>query len=201
MQIHIDVWSDFVCPWCYLVSTSLEKLATSHDVTVRWRAYQLRPAGSPPMPEAVKARIKAMRPQFEQMAKMQYGIEINPGKQGIESLPALIGDKFAESQGKGHEFHQAVFEAYWRDAKNIEDTAILADIAETAGLNREAFLAALDDDTLKQDVAADIQQAQMNGLTGVPALVFNDKFLIPGAQPYEELVRVVEQLNKRLTQA
>ena len=201
MQIHIDVWSDFVCPWCYLVSTSLEKLIASHDVTVQWHAYQLNPSSSAPMSEAKKAQILAMRPQFDRTAKQQYGLDMNPGKLGIDSLPALTGDKYAESKGKGNAYHQAVFEAYWLNAKNIEETAVLADIAEEAGLNRDDFLAALNDQTLIQDVMQDIQQAQMYGLQGVPALVINNQFLISGAQPYEELVRIVEQLQKRMTEA
>ena len=200
MSLHVDVWSDFVCPWCYLVSTSLEKLQESHGVTVSWKSYELRPKGSPPMPESYIARIKSMRPQLVEMAKNHYGIDIKQGPFGIDSRPALIGQKFAEQFGLGEPYHKAVFEAYWLDEKNIEDREILGAIAQEIGLVKEDFLASLDDADLEAEVDDDILLARQYELRGVPALIFEDKFYIPGAQPYEELVRVVEQLEKRLEQ-
>lgn len=200
MSLHVDVWSDFVCPWCYLVSTSLERLNESHGVTIAWKAYELRPKGSPPMPESYKARIKALEPQMKAMAKSQYGIEINQGKFGIDSRPALIGEKFAEQFDLGNAYHKAVFEAYWLEAKNIEDADVLGEIAETIGLNRDDFLASLDNPQLETLVDADVQQAHNLELRGVPALIFEEKYYIPGAQPYEELVRFVEQMERRLEQ-
>ena len=200
MSLHVDVWSDFVCPWCYLVSTSLERLNESHGVAIAWKAYELRPKGSPPMPESYKARIKALEPQMKAMAKSQYGIEINQGKFGIDSRPALIGEKFAEQFDLGNVYHKAVFEAYWLEAKNIEDADVLGEIGETIGLNREELVASLDNPELEALVNADIQQAENLELRGVPALIFEEKYYIPGAQPYDELVRFVEQIERRLEQ-
>lgn len=200
MSLHVDVWSDFVCPWCYLVSTSLERLHESHGVTVAWKSYELRPKGSPPIPENYKAHIKALEPKMKAMAKAQYGIEINQGKFGIDSRPALIGEKFAEQFDLGNVYHKAVFEAYWLHAQNIEDSNVLGDIAEKIGLNRVDFLASLDDTALEALVDADVQQARDLELRGVPALIFENKYYIPGAQPYDELVRFVEQMEARLEQ-
>ena len=200
MSLHVDVWSDFVCPWCYLVSTSLDRLNDSHGVTIAWKSYELRPKGSPPMPESYKERIKSLEPQMKAMAKSQYGIEINQGEFGINSRPALIGEKFAEQFNLGNVYHKAVFEAYWLEAKNIEDQVVLGDIAESLGLNREDFLASLDNPELETLVEIDIQQARQLELRGVPALIFEGKYYIPGAQPYDELVRFVEQLKQRLEQ-
>ena len=70
--LRLDVWSDFVCPWCFLASTSLEKLKQSHDVEVVWHSYELRPKGSPPMPEAYRARIEAAQPQLVLIARQHY---------------------------------------------------------------------------------------------------------------------------------
>jgi predicted DsbA family dithiol-disulfide isomerase len=69
--MQLDVWSDFVCPWCYLAYTSVEKLASTHPVEVAWHSYELRPAGSPPIPEAYLKRIEAAQPQLRQIAKTQ----------------------------------------------------------------------------------------------------------------------------------
>jgi predicted DsbA family dithiol-disulfide isomerase len=195
--VKIDVWSDFVCPWCFLASTSLERLKKSHDVEVVWRSYELRPKGSPPMPEAYRARIEASQPQLKAMAREKYGVELHSGPFGIDSRTALIGDKYAESQGKGDAYHAAVFRAYWVEAKNIEDRAVLRKIAENAGLDGDAFLKALDEPVYEKQVIDDIQQAQEFGLSGVPALIFAEKYLVSGAQPYDALVNVVSQVQSR----
>lgn len=134
-----------------------------------------------------------MRPQLYQMARERYGLDLNSGPMGIDSRPALIGAKYAEDQGVGDAYHEAVFAGYWLHGRSIAETAVLADIAELVGLEREAFLAALTDERWETAVAADIQQAMAYGLSGVPALVFADKYLVTGAQPYETLVQVTEQ--------
>jgi predicted DsbA family dithiol-disulfide isomerase len=198
MGLHVDVWSDFVCPWCYLVSTSLAQLKESHDVTITWKSYELRPQGSPPMPAEYIERIKAVQPQLHAIAHEHYGLQLNQGKWGIDSRPAHIGMKFAEKQSKGDEYHKAVFEAYFLKAENIGELDVLADIAESIGLDRAAFLASLDDKNLDNEVTQDVMTAYQYQIRGVPALIFENKFYIPGAQPYDELVRYVEQIEKRL---
>lgn len=197
MALHVDVWSDFVCPWCYLVSTSLEKLQDSHGVSVNWKAYELRPKGSPPMPEEYKARIKAATPRLHLMARTQYGLELNGGELGTDSRAAHIGMKYAETEGKGHAYHKRVFEAHWLEAQNIGDLDILAGLAESVGLERQAFLAALNEAQFDSAVETDVAQANEYQLRGVPALIFENKYYIAGAQPYDELLRFVEQLEAK----
>lgn len=131
------------------------------------------------------------------MAEAQYGLKINRGPFGIDSRPALIGAKYAEAHGKGDDYHAAIFRAYWQEARDISDLEVLADIAETVGLDRKAFLAALDNPELQREVDVDIMQAGQAQISGVPALVFANKYLIPGAQPYEELVKVVAYVRDR----
>lgn len=194
MTIHVDVWSDFVCPFCYAVSLSLKKLDTSHDIALRWRSYELRPAGSPPIPPEYLARIKAGQPQLAQMMMEQHGVVLKQGKFGTNSRPALIGDKYAEAQGLGDAYHTAVNDAYWLEGRAIDDLAVLGEIAESVGLERTAFLAALDDPDYEAQVDADVEQARMYGLSGVPALIFEQKYLVSGARPYEFLAEVVDKL-------
>ena len=145
------------------------------------------------MPPEYRARIEAGRPQLEAMARERYGLEMNPGPFGINSRPALVGAKFAEAQGVGEAYHNAMFRAYWQDAKNIEDVDVLVEVATAVGLNRDEFLAALDDPQYQNAMLADVQQAFQYGLSGVPAMVYNNKYLVTGAQPYELLVEVAEK--------
>ncbi len=141
-----------------------------------------------------RARIEAARPQLYAMAREQYGLELNVGPFGINSQPALVGAKFAESCGVGEAFNKAVFRAYWQDAQNIGDRAVLVNLAEAVGVEGEAFLAALDDPRFQQAMLNEAAQARTYGLHAVPALVYNNKYLVSGAQPYEVLVQVAEKV-------
>lgn len=145
------------------------------------------------MPPEYRARIEAGRPQLEAMARDRYGLELNVGPFGINSRPALVGAKFAEAHGVGEVYHDAVFRAYWQEAQNIEDLDVLAGLATAVGLDRDEFLAALDNPTYQQEMLGDVQQAFQYGLSGVPALVYNNKYLVSGAQPYELLAQVAEK--------
>jgi predicted DsbA family dithiol-disulfide isomerase len=173
----------------------LEKLKQAYDVEVIWHSYELRPIGSPPIPPEYLARIKATEPRLVKMAREQYDLELNRGPMGIHSRSALIGAKYAEAMGKGPEYHDVMFRAYWQRANNIDDVDVLAEIAHSIGLEREPFLAALQDAHFAAQVDADIDEAYSYGLTGVPALIFGQRYLVSGAQPYEVLRQVVEKVE------
>jgi predicted DsbA family dithiol-disulfide isomerase len=142
------------------------------------------------------AQIEASRPMLEKRAREQYGLEIHAGPFGIDSRPALIGDKVAEAQGKGPAYHKAAMSAYWQQAQAIDDKEVLKKIATSVGLDSGEFMAGLDNPVFNEQVSEDIELANMYGLSGVPALVFNDKYLVVGAQPYAALKQVVEQIQK-----
>ncbi len=197
-SVRVDVWSDFVCPWCFLASTSLEKLEGEQKIEIVWRSYELRPKGSPPMPEEFRQRIEAGRPQFDAMALERYGIKMVHGPLGVDSRDAHIGMKYAEEQGMGKAYHDAMFRAYWQEGRAIDRQDVLLDVAESVGLEREAFAAALETPSYLHLVLADITEAQAMGLQGVPAMIFASKYLVSGAQPYEVLNKVVSDVNTRL---
>jgi len=142
-----------------------------------------------------RERIEASRPMLKKRAREQYGLEINAGPFGIDSRPALIAEKFAAGQGKGEAFHEAVMEAYWQHASTINDESTLKEIAASVGLNTDNFASQLANPDFDAQVSADIEQAHEYGLDGVPALIFADKYLVMGAQPYDVLKRVVEKIQ------
>ncbi len=162
---------------------------------MRWHSFQLHPPGSPPIPEAYRERIEASRPLLAKRAKEQYGLDLHPGPLETDSRPALIGEKYAAAQGKGKEYHDAVMRAYWQQALPINNVAVLKEIAAGSGLDAEQFAAALTEPQYEQEVEADIAQAEEYGLRAVPALIFDEHYLVEGAQPYEILRRVVEKVE------
>lgn len=147
------------------------------------------------MPEAFRARIEASRPRLYATAREHYGLELNVGAFGIDSRPALLGAKYAELNGVGAAYHKAVLEAYWLHARDISDLDELTSIAESVGMNGDQFLAALDQPELAQLVDHDIAIAQELNINGVPAMIFGQKYLVVGAQPYEMLEQVVHQIG------
>jgi len=147
------------------------------------------------MPPEYRARIEASRPLLQRRAREQYGLEINVGPSGIDSRPALVAEKYAISEEKGETFHEAVMQAYWQQARAIDDKDVLKEIATSVGLNTNDFSAVLEDPTFDAEVSADIALAEEYGLTGVPALVFNNTYLVMGAQPYDMLKKVVEKVQ------
>jgi predicted DsbA family dithiol-disulfide isomerase len=178
----------------------LEKLATTHDVDVQWRSFELRPKDAPPISPEYRAKIEANRPRLYDIARKQYGLEMNPGPFGFDSRPALVGAKFAESQGRGQAYQDAVMRAYWQDARDIGDIDVLAQVAVSAGLDEDAFRAALEDPQYQQAVQTEIDQAHLYGINAVPALIFADKYLVSGAQPYPVLSQATEQVQAELAE-
>lgn len=175
----------------------MEKLQTSHKVEIQWHSYELRPRGAPPISSDYRAKIEAGRPALYDRARREYGLEMNPGPFGINSRPALVGVKYAESQGMGNSFHDAVLKAYWMEAQAIDDLDVLTGIAVSAGLDADSFRVALTDPAFVEAVDDDIAQAAAYGLQGVPALIFAEKYLVPGAVPYATLVQVVEEVRQK----
>ena len=171
---------------------SLDPDALALDIC--WRAFELRPRGGPPIPPEYRQRIEEMRPQLLAIARARYGRLINQGPFGIDSRPALIGAKYAESRGCGPAYHEAVMAAYWQEARDIGDRAVLAAIAESLGLPHDEYLAALDDPTFDAQVQADIDIARAYGINGVPALIFDNRYAVSGAQPADVLRRVLDKI-------
>ena len=192
--IQLDVWSDFACPWCFVASLTLEKLQEEYPIDLQWHSYELRPAGSPPIPEAYMDHIKRSQVHLAERLKGEFDIDINQGKFGISSRTALILDKYAQSVGKGKEYRDAVELAYWTQGQDISQFDVLNGLLRSIGINKsvEDIIA---DPRYEADVDADIMQAQQIGLQGVPALIFERRFLVSGAQPLELLREVVEKIK------
>lgn len=146
------------------------------------------------MPPERRARIEASRPQLQSRAREQYGLEMNIGPFDTNSRPALVLEKYAETQGKAAAFHVEAMRAYWEQARDIGEPDVLRDVAKQVGLNTTDFEQILASKAFDGQVSADVELAHEYGLSGVPALIFADHYLVSGAQPYEVLKRVVERV-------
>lgn len=193
MSVSVDVWSDFVCPFCFLVSTSLKRLEETHDIELTWHAFELRPFGSPPPDAQYRQFIAEKTPAMVAMAKAQYGVDIQQGPFGIDSRWAHRATKWAEQQGAGNAFAKAVLAAYWLQGQDISQIEVLASCAESVGLNASNLAASLAEPLYDEAVEEDIALAQQLRLSGVPASVFAKRYLVVGAQPYDVFADVLQQ--------
>lgn len=205
--ITVDVWSDVMCPFCWMGDKHLElalgDFAHRDDVEITYHSYQLMPdypEGQPlPSAEAVAKQKGIPVEQFEQMNAgvaargAEVGLDYNfDTALTVNSRRAHRLSHFAEKNGVQYEVIQNLFKAYFTDGKNVEDREVLADLAVDAGLNRDEALANMDNEELDHAVQADINRAQQIGVQGVPFFVFNNKYAVSGAQPQEVFKQALE---------
>ena len=196
MPIRLDVWTDYVCPFCLLATYRLEKLQKQEPLALHWRAFMLRPPGSPPQSAQTRAMVEREHAYMKEQIQAEFGFELHPGPIGISTYAAHLATKYAEAQGKGDAFHAAVINAYWREGQSIDDQEVLKQIAAQVGLQGEDLAASLEEPNWAQAVQADIALANGNAITGVPALVFEEKYLVSGAQPEDVLKHVIAMLHE-----
>ncbi|MFN8496467.1 MAG: DsbA family protein [Anaerolineae bacterium] len=175
--------------------SGLDTLKESRAVDVEFRAFELRPPGAPPIPPEYRARIATGWPRVEAMARERFGLEMKQPAltETGNTRMAHAGAKFAEAQGRGEPYHRAVFRAYWQEGRDITLADTLVDIAREIGLDSEAFRAALTDRVYLDHVLADESFAAQAGLSGVPAFIFGERYLVSGAQPPDVLRQVTDR--------
>lgn len=110
---HITVYSDYVCPYCYMGYASLQQVAAEQPLDIEWRAYELRAGGEEP-PPAYKARIEEHWPQTRRMAE-EYGLDLRALRFGIDSRPAHQAYKIVQGLApeQAAAFHEALFAGHW----------------------------------------------------------------------------------------
>src|SRR5207253_898834 len=111
--------------------------------------------------------------EFERVratARVEYGIELNPGPRGIDSYPAHVATKYAQARGRGNRFHAAVMKAYWLEAQSIEEKRRLETIASQVGLEANDLAQSWNDPSLGAAVSNERRVAGRFGLNAVPAL-------------------------------
>jgi predicted DsbA family dithiol-disulfide isomerase len=101
---------------------------------------------------------------------------------------------FADQKGSMHELKQALFAAHFTNNRDISDINVLADIAAETGLDRSEALAALEGQLFAKEVRAEEQHWQQQGIQSVPAIIFNERHLVSGAQGVENYISILEQL-------
>ncbi len=202
--MQVDIWSDVVCPWCYIGITRFERALARFDgdVELRYHAFQLDPeAPIPGIPAIERYRAKFGSDASAILERVTREAE----KEGIEmrlerAISANTFDahralKFARKENKERELEMSLYRAYFTDGLDVSDRAVLAQCAAEVGIDREAMEAYLSSDEGVDEVTQELSGAFERGITGVPAFVFEDEFLVPGAVDTETFSRIFEQMR------
>jgi predicted DsbA family dithiol-disulfide isomerase len=201
---RLTVYSDYVCPFCYLGRESLKRYQSQRDETLEldWRPFDLRshkrnPDGSidDTVEDGKDDDYYAQAREGVRRLQEEYDVEMNQEiATDVDSLDAQIASYYVKEHADYEtwlDFDVAIFEALWQDGRDIGDEDVLVELAEEAGVDGGEVRSALDDEAFRDDVTTEFVNAQQAGVTGVPTFVY-DGHAARGAVPPEQLERLVE---------
>lgn len=207
--MKIEIWSDYVCPFCYIGKKQLEQAIQdtgfAGQVELVYKSYQLDP-NTPT--DSSMSTYEALAGKYgmsiEKAKEMTQGVAARAKEVGLHynfddamvenTLKAHRLVKWAEQQGDATALVEALLHGYFIEAQRIGQDEVLLAIAKQVGFNREEAASVLASDAFAQEVEADIQEAVQLGVRGVPFFVFNQKYGISGAQPQEVFENTIRQV-------
>ena len=206
--MRVEIWSDVVCPWCYIgkrrFEQALDNFAGRDGVEIVFRPFQLDPT-APPGAATPVADVYARKFGGPERAAQIIGhVTDVAAASGIEfhldravRANTLLAHRllwFAEPRGVQIALKEELLRAYFTDGRNVGDPEVLVEIAERVGLDRAEVeeLFASDDGT--GEVRAELAVAAGNDITAVPTFVFDGRWTVPGAQDVEVFERVLQRV-------
>ena len=159
-----------------------------------WKGYELHPgtpAGGMKLSEKFGPRIGAMQQHVLEYAK-QFGItDMKMQDRTVNTRKVIAVAEWARDQGKLDVFRPLAMDAWWREGRDLEDDAVLADLAKKAGLDGDGAIAAARDPQYLDRIDERREEATARGVTGIPTFVIDDQGLV-GCQPYDVLEEFVQ---------
>ncbi|MEO6651189.1 MAG: DsbA family oxidoreductase [Ilumatobacteraceae bacterium] len=213
--IQVEIWSDVVCPWCYIGKRRFEaavaELGDEVRLDVSYRPYQLDPTASPGQSQPV---FEAYTKKFggpEQAQEIIDRVTENAAGEGLEfrmdralRANSLLAHRLLwlaeqpDSPVDQTVMKERLLQAYFIDGTDIGDPDALADRAAEVGFERDEIITFLESERGRVEVAAFIHEAAELGITAVPTFVINGQWAIPGAQDSETFVNLLRRLNDQL---
>lgn len=215
-MITLTIWSDFACPYCYIGETRLEKaieeLGVKDDVQIDYRAFELDP-------EADKAVVSSTPERFAK----KYRLSVEEAKEQIEQISSLgrelgIDFRYADTQYSNtrdahrlmklaeakydrailDRLNKLLFKAYFVENLVLADHQVLLAKAIEAGMKEDEVKEILDSDKYDDEVRFDEREAMMRGVRGVPYIVFNGDFAVPGALSLDGFKSALQRELKKI---
>lgn len=207
--IKVEIWSDVVCPFCYIGKRRLEAALHqfgSEKVEIEFKSFQLDPDMNL---HAGKDVYDYLAERYGKDREWSVGMHRNVAEQarmvGLdyrfdEAVPAPTFDAhraahFAKSKGFGNAYEELLFRAYFTEGKNIADHQVLIALGESLGMKGDEILAALEAGYFEEEVRSDIAEAGQIGVQGVPFFLFNRKYAVSGAQDPAVFLEVLKKAS------
>ncbi|HTN94698.1 MAG TPA: DsbA family oxidoreductase [Gallionella sp.] len=206
--MQIEIWSDVICPWCYIgkrrFEKALEQFGPHKNISVIWRSFELDPNAPRHYPGTSIERLSTKYGvSLQEAAAMNARVTAQAREVGLEyrldnARPGNTFDAhrllhFAASKQLGDRAAECIMRAYFADSLPVGDRAALAKLAPGFGIPEAEALAILEGDAYAGAVRADESRAAEFGIAGVPFFVFDEKSGISGAQPTEVFIDALEQ--------
>ena len=207
--MKIEIWSDIMCPFCYIgkkhLETALKPFGDADAIDVVWKSYQLDPY-IPRHPEYKNtydylAASKGM--SYDDAKQMTAGVAQAAANAGLtlDFERAVVANSFdahrlvhlAQAKGIAGAVKEGLFRAHFTEGKDVNSREILIAVGMAAGLAEADITAMLDSEKYSDEVAQDIREARDIGVRGVPFFVFNRKYAVSGAQPPEVFSETLEK--------
>lgn len=211
-MVNLDIISDPICPWCFIGKTNLEKALEGKlnlIFNIRWHPFQL----SPEMPAqgmerrtyletkfgGKEAAVKAYAPVVEhaEMAGLTLNLEAISHTPNTLDAHRLI--HWAGVEEKQNAVVDALFEAYFQNGRNIGDSEVLADIADSCGMDAAVVLKLLNSEADKEETRARDASARDMGVNSVPTFIVAGQHAVPGAQPAALWTQVIAELQENIS--
>ncbi|MCB6177125.1 DsbA family oxidoreductase [Rhodobacter sp. Har01] len=209
-MIRLDIFSDPVCPWCFVGKANLDRALAAHPdhpFRIEWQPFQLNPDLPP---EGVDKRgyleakfggpdrVNAIHERLREVARAA-GVALDPDKP--KRMPNTLNAHrlihWAGIEGRQMAVVSALFSAYWTGGRDIGQPRVLADIAAACGMDRAATLRLLDSEADADDIRARDADARAKGVNSVPTFLIAQHYVVSGAQPPELWAQVIEELRAK----
>ncbi|MGH3911841.1 MAG: DsbA family oxidoreductase [Pseudonocardiaceae bacterium] len=191
MATTIEVFSDFVCPFCYLAEQPLADAAEGRDVQVAWRPFELRPEPTPPLrPEAEYLQSTWKRVVYPMAERMGVPIVLPAVSPQPYSRLAFEGFAYAEERGLGQRYTERMFRAFFVEQRDIGRAETLVDIVKELGLDGDAFRSALETGRYAEVHQRALYRARELEITVVPTFLVDGQRLegMPSAESLHRLL-------------
>jgi predicted DsbA family dithiol-disulfide isomerase len=206
--MQVEIWSDVVCPWCYLgkrrFERALESFGHRDDVSVVYRSFELNPAAAAgvttPTAEMLASKYGM---SAEQARDAQRQMEQRAAQDGLEFKMADLRSgstrdahrllHLAKAHGLQAELAERLHRAYFTEQRSVFEHSALADLAAEVGLERSEALRVLSGDDYSEAVEADEAIARSLGVSGVPFFAIDRRYGISGAQPTEVIAATLDR--------
>lgn len=214
--MKIDIWSDVVCPWCWIGKHRFQQGVAllgddAPDIEVHWHPFLLDPdAGTTPVPlrEAYVAKFGSAERTAQILSQTQttaraegLPMDFDQGQVRVTTLPAHRLLWLAGREGVQAAVGEALFRAHFVEGRNLADPQTLIAAAATGGIAAERVTALLAGEEGLPEIQAQLAQAQALGIQSVPTFVVNDRYAIQGAQPPEAFAQALRQIAADMPEA